>query len=88
MPSMMPNDVKSAKIKNIATTNIDELRNCFNMHEGIYGITSLIMKNREECIGYLAFWKAHFRSGGTPKLRKLEMKLMEAFPEFPRSENL
>jgi hypothetical protein len=27
MPSMMPNDVKPAKIKSIATTNIDERRN-------------------------------------------------------------
>jgi hypothetical protein len=27
MPSLMPNDVKPAKIKSIATTNIDELRN-------------------------------------------------------------
>jgi hypothetical protein len=27
MPSMMPNDVKPAKIKSIATTNINELRN-------------------------------------------------------------
>jgi hypothetical protein len=27
MPSMMPNDVKPAKIKSIATTNIDELGN-------------------------------------------------------------
>jgi hypothetical protein len=29
MPSMMPNDVKTVKIKSIATTNIDELRNWF-----------------------------------------------------------
>jgi hypothetical protein len=35
------------------------------MHEGIYGITTLTMKNIDECTGYLAFRKAHYRSGGT-----------------------
>jgi hypothetical protein len=54
------------------------------MHEGIYGITTLIMKDIEECTGYLAFWKDHYRNGGTPKLRRLEMKLVEVFPEFLR----
>jgi hypothetical protein len=57
------------------------------MHEGIYVITALTMKNIEECIGYLAFWKAHYRSGGTSKLRRLEMKSVEDFPEFPRWRN-
>jgi hypothetical protein len=40
------------------------------MREGIYGITTLTLKNIEECTWYLAFWKAHYRSGGTPKLRR------------------
>jgi hypothetical protein len=56
------------------------------MHEGIYGITALTLKNREERTGYLAFWKAHFRSGG-PKLRILDMKLVEDFPELLRWRN-
>jgi hypothetical protein len=34
MRSMMPNDVKPAKIKSIATTNIDELRNRFRHARG------------------------------------------------------
>jgi hypothetical protein len=34
MPSMMPNDVKPAKIKSIATTNIDEMRNSFRHARG------------------------------------------------------
>jgi hypothetical protein len=34
MPSMMPNDVKPAKIKSIATTNIDELTNWFRHARG------------------------------------------------------
>jgi hypothetical protein len=34
MPSMMPNDVKPAKIKSIAATNIDELRNRFRHARG------------------------------------------------------
>jgi hypothetical protein len=34
MPSMMPNDVKPAKIKSIATTNIDEMRNRFRHARG------------------------------------------------------
>jgi hypothetical protein len=34
MPNMMPNDVKPAKIKSIATTNIDELRNWFRHARG------------------------------------------------------
>jgi hypothetical protein len=46
------------------------------------------MKNREECIGYLAFWKAHYRNGDTPKLRRLEMKSVEDFPEFLRWREL
>jgi hypothetical protein len=58
------------------------------MHEDIYGIITLIMKNIEECIGYLVFWKAHYRSGGTPKLRRLEMKSVEDFPEFLRWRDL
>jgi hypothetical protein len=43
----------------------------------MYGITALILKNREECTRYLVFWKAHYRSGGTPKLHILEMKTVE-----------
>jgi hypothetical protein len=58
------------------------------MHEGIYGDTALILKNKEECTGYLTLWKAHYRSGGTPKLRRLEMKSVEDFPEFLRWRNL
>jgi hypothetical protein len=54
------------------------------MHEGIYGITALTLKSKEGCDGYLALWKAHYRSGGTPKLRRLEMKSVEDFPEFLR----
>jgi hypothetical protein len=57
------------------------------MHEGIYGITTLTMKNIEECTWYLALWKAHYRSGGTPKLRIQEMKSVEDFPEFLRLRN-
>jgi hypothetical protein len=57
------------------------------MHDGIYDITTLTLKNIEECTGYLALWKAHYRSGGTPKLRRLEMKSVEDFPEFLRWRN-
>jgi hypothetical protein len=57
------------------------------MHEGIYGITALTLKSKEECTGYLAFWKDHYRSGGTLKLRRLEMKSVEDFPEFLRWRN-
>jgi hypothetical protein len=56
MPSMMPNVVKLAKIKSIATTNIDELKNWFrhargylwyhsvNLEEqrGVYGVSSFL----------------------------------------------
>jgi hypothetical protein len=34
MPNMMPNNVKPSKIKSIATTNIDELRNLFRHARG------------------------------------------------------
>jgi hypothetical protein len=54
------------------------------MHEGVYGITTLILKSREKCTTNLAFRKAHYGSGGTPKLRRLEMKSVEDFPEFLR----
>jgi hypothetical protein len=56
------------------------------MHEGIYDITALTLKNREERTRYLAFWKAHYHSGG-PKLRRLDMKLVEDFPELLRWKN-
>jgi hypothetical protein len=89
MMNMMPNDVKPAKIKSNATTKIDELRNKFQhvreflrYHNGI-----TILKNKEECIGYMVFWKAHYRSGGTPKLHILEMKSVGDFPEFLRWRN-
>jgi hypothetical protein len=58
------------------------------MHEGIYGITTLILKNKEEYTRYLAFLKAHYPSGGTPKLRRLEMKSVDDFSEFLRWKNL
>jgi hypothetical protein len=76
---MMPSDVKPAKIKSIATTNIDELRKCIDTHEGIYGITTLIVKNKGSVLGIM---KAQYRSGGTPKLRRPEMKSVEDFPGF------
>jgi hypothetical protein len=59
-----------------------------DMQEGIYGITTLSLKNKAECTGYLAFWKAHYRSGGTLKLRRLEIKSVKNFPEFLRWRNL
>jgi hypothetical protein len=34
MPNMMPSNVKPSKIKSIATTNIDELRNLFRHARG------------------------------------------------------
>jgi hypothetical protein len=79
---MMPNDVKPAMIKSIATTNIDELRNWFRHAREYLRYHNV---NPEEQRGvYLAFWKALYRSGGTPKLRRLEMKSVEDFPEFLR----
>jgi hypothetical protein len=54
------------------------------MHEGIYGITSLTLKNKERCTEYM---EAHYQSGGAPKLRRLEMKSVEDFLEFLRWRN-
>jgi hypothetical protein len=79
---MMPKDVKPTKIKSIATTNIDELRNWFRHARGYLRYHNVTLKIIEECTWYLVFWKAHYRSGGTPKLRRLEMKSVEDFPEF------
>jgi len=62
MPSMMPNDVKPAKIKSIATTNIDELRNWFRHARGYLRYHSV---NPEEQRG--VYWVSGFLEGPLSK---------------------
>jgi hypothetical protein len=52
MLNMMPNDVQPAKIISIATTSCEI---GFDTREGIYGITTSIVKNIQEFTWYLAF---------------------------------
>jgi hypothetical protein len=82
MPSMMPNDVKQAKIKSISTTNIDVLRNWFRHARGYLRYHNL---NPEEQRG--VYWVSCFLKGPLKKLRRLEMKSVEDFPEFLRWRN-
>jgi hypothetical protein len=88
MPSMMPNDVKpSAKIKSIATTNIDELRNWFRHARGYLRYHNVIP---EELRG--VYWVSCFLEGPLSKwwysqVAQTEMKSVEDFPEFLRWRN-
>jgi hypothetical protein len=59
---MMPNDVKPAKIKSIATTNIDELRNWFRHARGYLRYHNV---NHEEQRG--VYWVFGFLEGPLSK---------------------
>jgi hypothetical protein len=78
MPNLMPNDVKPTKIKSITTTHIDELRNRFRDSQWNLRYHNV---DRKEQRG--VYWVSGFlegptsvvlSSGGTLKLRRLEMK--------------
>jgi hypothetical protein len=88
MPNLMPNDVKPAKSKSIATTNIDELRNWFRHARGCLRYHNVDPKRQREMYRVSGSWMAHYRSGRTPKLGKLVMKSVEDFPEFLRWREL
>jgi hypothetical protein len=64
MPSMMPNDVKPTKIKSIATTNIDELRNWRRHARGYLWYHNV---NHEEPRG--VYWVFGFPEGPLSKWR-------------------
>jgi hypothetical protein len=79
MPSMMPNDVKPAKIKSIATTNIGELRNWFRHARGYLRYHSV---NLEEQRG--VYWVSGFLEGPLSKwwysqVMQIEKKSVEDF---------
>jgi hypothetical protein len=61
MPNLMPNDVKPAKIKSIATTHIDELRNWFRHVRGYLRYHNV---NLEE---HRVYWVYGFQEGPLSK---------------------
>jgi hypothetical protein len=62
MPNLMPNDVKPTKIKSIATTNIDELRNWFRHARGYLRYHNVYL---EEHRG--VYWVYGFQEGPLSK---------------------
>jgi hypothetical protein len=84
MPNMVPNDVKPSKIKSIAATNIDAVRNLFRYARGYLLYHNVDHEEQKGVYCVFVFWRAHYRSGGTPKLRRLEMKSVEDILYFTR----
>jgi hypothetical protein len=62
MPRMMPNDIKIAKLKSIATTFIDELRNWFQHARGYLRYHNVNLKEQK-----VVYWVSGFLEGPLSK---------------------